>query len=257
RGPRLRRAHPGPGPGDRGRAGRDLPPRRGDRGPLDPPDGRVHRDAGLLPDPQPLAVHPEELFAAFDAAARPSLRPLRGVPARRGREERLVPGMDPGRVVDRDPVGQHPQEADRRSSHPSDPRSRALRRRPDPVPGGADDESAGAGRETRTRRDHACVLAASGAPDMTPPPVRTTDPRPGGAAPGAGPSSAAASEAACGATAPPGAERSPRILVVTPQPFYEDRGTPIALRYLLRALTELGYAVDLLVFPIGREIEIP
>lgn len=92
---------------------------------------------------------------------------------------------------------------------------------------------------------------------MTPPPVRTTDPRPGGAAPGAGPSSAAASEAACGATAPPGAERSPRILVVTPQPFYEDRGTPIALRYLLRALTELGYAVDLLVFPIGREIEIP
>lgn len=53
------------------------------------------------------------------------------------------------------------------------------------------------------------------------------------------------------------AKDNSRILVVTPQPFYEDRGTPIALRYLLQALSELGYTVDLVAFPVGRHIDIP
>jgi glycosyltransferase involved in cell wall biosynthesis len=48
-----------------------------------------------------------------------------------------------------------------------------------------------------------------------------------------------------------------RVLVVSPQPFYEDRGTPIAVRQLLHALTELGYQVDLLTYPIGDSPEIP
>jgi glycosyltransferase involved in cell wall biosynthesis len=48
-----------------------------------------------------------------------------------------------------------------------------------------------------------------------------------------------------------------RILVLAPQPFYEDRGTPIALRQVLEALGELGYRVDLLTFPIGSDISIP
>ncbi|MEP6687842.1 MAG: glycosyltransferase [Gemmatimonadales bacterium] len=48
-----------------------------------------------------------------------------------------------------------------------------------------------------------------------------------------------------------------RILVVAPQPFYEDRGTPIALRQVLEALGELGRAVDLLTFPMGEDISIP
>jgi hypothetical protein len=48
-----------------------------------------------------------------------------------------------------------------------------------------------------------------------------------------------------------------RILLVTPQPFYEDRGTPIAVADTCRALGELGYAVDLLAFPIGEDLSIP
>lgn len=48
-----------------------------------------------------------------------------------------------------------------------------------------------------------------------------------------------------------------RILVVAPQPFYEDRGTPIAVRQVLQALGELGRSVDLLTFPIGSDLNIP
>ncbi len=47
------------------------------------------------------------------------------------------------------------------------------------------------------------------------------------------------------------------MLIVTPQPFYEDRGTPIALRHVARALGELGYKVDLLAFPFGRSVQSP
>jgi glycosyltransferase involved in cell wall biosynthesis len=48
-----------------------------------------------------------------------------------------------------------------------------------------------------------------------------------------------------------------RILVVSPQPFYEDRGTPIAVRQLLHALAELGYRTDLLTYPIGSSPDVP
>jgi glycosyltransferase involved in cell wall biosynthesis len=48
-----------------------------------------------------------------------------------------------------------------------------------------------------------------------------------------------------------------RILVVAPQPFYEDRGTPIALLQVLQALGELGRSVDLVTFPVGADIAIP
>jgi glycosyltransferase involved in cell wall biosynthesis len=51
--------------------------------------------------------------------------------------------------------------------------------------------------------------------------------------------------------------RSRRVLVVTPQPFYQDRGTPIALVNTCRALGQLGYQVDLLAFPIGQDTFIP
>jgi glycosyltransferase involved in cell wall biosynthesis len=50
---------------------------------------------------------------------------------------------------------------------------------------------------------------------------------------------------------------SRRILVVAPQPFYEDRGTPIAVRQVLQALAELGRTVDLLTFPVGEDVELP
>ena len=45
----------------------------------------------------------------------------------------------------------------------------------------------------------------------------------------------------------------PAVLIVAPQPFYEDRGTPIATRQVATALAMLGYDVDLLVSPVGAE----
>ncbi len=47
------------------------------------------------------------------------------------------------------------------------------------------------------------------------------------------------------------------MLVVAPQPFYEDRGTPIAVRQLLMALSQLAYEVDVVTYPLGQSIEIP
>jgi hypothetical protein len=47
------------------------------------------------------------------------------------------------------------------------------------------------------------------------------------------------------------------VLVVAPQPFYEDRGTPIAVCQVLQALSQLSYDVDLLTYPVGRMLEIP
>ena len=51
-------------------------------------------------------------------------------------------------------------------------------------------------------------------------------------------------------------EQTRRVLIVTPQPFYEDRGTPIAVRYVANALSETGVQVDLLAFPVGQDLQI-
>src|SRR6185437_5348483 len=48
-----------------------------------------------------------------------------------------------------------------------------------------------------------------------------------------------------------------RVLIVAPQPFYEDRGTPIAVRQVVEGLSQLGYSVDLLTYPIGSDIQVP
>jgi glycosyltransferase involved in cell wall biosynthesis len=48
-----------------------------------------------------------------------------------------------------------------------------------------------------------------------------------------------------------------RVLIVSPQPFYQDRGTPIAMRQVLLALSQLGRRVDLLTYPIGTDVDIP
>ena len=47
-----------------------------------------------------------------------------------------------------------------------------------------------------------------------------------------------------------------RVLLIAPQPFYTDRGTPIAVKYVLEALSELGATVDLLTLPMGDHVEI-
>lgn len=50
--------------------------------------------------------------------------------------------------------------------------------------------------------------------------------------------------------------RAGTVLLIAPQPFYQDRGTPIATQLALVALAELGYRVDLLTYPLGASPEI-
>jgi glycosyltransferase involved in cell wall biosynthesis len=44
-----------------------------------------------------------------------------------------------------------------------------------------------------------------------------------------------------------------RILVIAPQPFYQERGTPIATRMLIEALTSVGHDVDVLTYHVGED----
>ena len=48
-----------------------------------------------------------------------------------------------------------------------------------------------------------------------------------------------------------------RILVIAPQPFYQERGTPIATRLLIETLQSLGHAVDVLTYHVGDDPELP
>jgi len=57
--------------------------------------------------------------------------------------------------------------------------------------------------------------------------------------------------------APLGAAVRPRILLVTPQPYYEERGTPIAVGLAARALVGSGFDVDILAFPLGETATAP
>lgn len=52
-------------------------------------------------------------------------------------------------------------------------------------------------------------------------------------------------------------QHSDRILVIAPEPFYTDRGTPIAVRHVIKAFIDYGAKVDLLTYPIGKDIEQP
>lgn len=46
------------------------------------------------------------------------------------------------------------------------------------------------------------------------------------------------------------------VLMIAPEPFYQDRGTPIALKYVLETLSEGGNEVDLLTYPMGETVEL-
>ena len=50
---------------------------------------------------------------------------------------------------------------------------------------------------------------------------------------------------------------APRILLISPQPFFQWRGSPLRVRFNAQALAELGYAVDLLVMPVGADLLLP
>jgi glycosyltransferase involved in cell wall biosynthesis len=48
-----------------------------------------------------------------------------------------------------------------------------------------------------------------------------------------------------------------RILLIAPQPFFENRGTPIAVRNMLQTLGRLGHKTDLVAYHAGEDIRIP
>lgn len=47
------------------------------------------------------------------------------------------------------------------------------------------------------------------------------------------------------------------ILVLAPQPFFVQRGTPIAVRMLLQSLGAAGHACDAVVLPGGEDVDLP
>jgi len=47
-----------------------------------------------------------------------------------------------------------------------------------------------------------------------------------------------------------------RILFLAPQPFFEVRGTPLAVLAMLRTLTGAGHQVELLAYPQGEPVEL-
>lgn len=51
--------------------------------------------------------------------------------------------------------------------------------------------------------------------------------------------------------------RSLRILMLAPEPFFEPRGTPFSEYHRIKALGELGHHVDLVTYPIGRDVPLP
>lgn len=45
--------------------------------------------------------------------------------------------------------------------------------------------------------------------------------------------------------------------MLAPEPFFEPRGTPFSEYHRIRALCDLGYRVDLVTYPFGRDVRIP
>jgi glycosyltransferase involved in cell wall biosynthesis len=48
-----------------------------------------------------------------------------------------------------------------------------------------------------------------------------------------------------------------RILLVAPQPFFAQRGTPINVRQMVQTLSEAGHEVHLATYPMGEAVEMP
>jgi len=47
-----------------------------------------------------------------------------------------------------------------------------------------------------------------------------------------------------------------RVLVLAPQPFYSERGTPIAVKLILESISRRGHLVDVLTYAEGKDIEV-
>jgi glycosyltransferase involved in cell wall biosynthesis len=48
-----------------------------------------------------------------------------------------------------------------------------------------------------------------------------------------------------------------KILMLSPQPFFEPRGTPISVYQRLEALSALGHHIDLITYHVGKDVEFP
>ena len=48
-----------------------------------------------------------------------------------------------------------------------------------------------------------------------------------------------------------------RILMIAPEPFLEPRGTPFSVYHRAKALVTLGYEVDIVTYPIGKQVALP
>lgn len=48
-----------------------------------------------------------------------------------------------------------------------------------------------------------------------------------------------------------------KILMISPQPFFEPRGTPISVYQRLEALSALGHEIDLITYHVGKNVEFP
>lgn len=48
-----------------------------------------------------------------------------------------------------------------------------------------------------------------------------------------------------------------RVLLISPQPFFESRGTPLRVLQMLRTLGGAGFDVHLLSYPIGTDLPVP
>lgn len=48
-----------------------------------------------------------------------------------------------------------------------------------------------------------------------------------------------------------------RILLISPQPFFQWRGSPIRVKFILQSFSDLGHEVDLLTLPFGEDLTFP
>jgi glycosyltransferase involved in cell wall biosynthesis len=48
-----------------------------------------------------------------------------------------------------------------------------------------------------------------------------------------------------------------KILMLSPQPFFEPRGTPISVYQRLEALSALGHHIDLITYSVGKDVDFP
>jgi len=50
---------------------------------------------------------------------------------------------------------------------------------------------------------------------------------------------------------------TPKILFISPQPFMADRGSPLRVSRTLESLVRLGFEIDFLCYPLGKDVSIP